>query len=204
VPHSRCLKPLSHLSQACSLIPTKFKIHCIGGAPGPAPIRAALARSIRTASGEARIGKRQQQSAWIGSLSSHSLLGRKLLVFANRPPMPNGQYYEISPMKKASAGGRSQLKEAKRPKLSRSVKLAVATGVGACLLLGVGLIWSGGIGWNNGHPPSFSTVRPVETIRFATPPAEPVKKDSTAVSEVPPPQGTIRRMEAISGSFSRK
>ena len=78
---------------------------------------------------------------------------------------------------------------------------------GACgLALCFGVVWIATIGSSQEQEkPSLtvSTTRPTETIRVAKPPATEDKSGRTA-QEVPPPQGTIRRMDAISSSFSKR
>jgi hypothetical protein len=107
-------------------------------------------------------------------------------------------------MGKVSHAARSKPEQPKQPFLAGRAKLVIASGVGAVLLLGTGLFWI--LKSNSGaSSESFavSTVRPTETIRYAPPPDQ---KAKTAPEQphVQAPQGTVRRMEAISGSFSKK
>lgn len=86
--------------------------------------------------------------------------------------------------------------------------LVIAAGAGG-LVLCFGVLWVATIGSSQEpEKPSFavSTTRPTETIRVAKPPgaAAEDKSGRTAGHEVPPPQGTIRRMDAISSSFSKR
>jgi len=89
------------------------------------------------------------------------------------------------------------------------VKLIVAGVVATVLLIGAGIFLQFG-GSSNDRPDTVtvSTVRPVETIRYAQPSEKPAEKKAkagpTEAPNVPQPQGTVRRMEAISGAFSKK
>jgi hypothetical protein len=86
-----------------------------------------------------------------------------------------------------------------------SHKLAIASGVAACLVLGTGIFWFlKSTAGNSSDTLTVSTVRPTETIRYAPPPEKKAKSARTETVNVQPPQGTIRRMEAISGTFSKK
>lgn len=90
---------------------------------------------------------------------------------------------------------------------SEKGKLVVASGVAVFLLLGTGgVLWFLSVGsGKNTDGLTVSAVRPVETIRFA--PAPEMEKTTKQAPSVPPnvqPQGTVRRMEAISGTFSKK
>ncbi|MBX9775348.1 MAG: hypothetical protein K2Y71_13190 [Xanthobacteraceae bacterium] len=87
-------------------------------------------------------------------------------------------------------------------------KLVIASGVAVFLLLGAGgVVWFLSVGsGKNTDGLTVSAVRPVETIRFApAPEKEKTAKQAPSVPpNVAPPQGTVRRMEAISGTFSKK
>ncbi|MBX9776227.1 MAG: hypothetical protein K2Y71_17750 [Xanthobacteraceae bacterium] len=104
-------------------------------------------------------------------------------------------------MSKASNTGHST----KHSSLAENGKLVIASGVAACLLLGTGIFWF--LNHSAGHHPdalTASTVRPVETIRYAPAPEKKASSGPVEMPNVQPPQGTIRRMEAISGAFSKK
>lgn len=106
-------------------------------------------------------------------------------------------------MSKVPQAGSSKLKPAKHSYLSSRGKVVIASGVAAFLVLGIGVFWM----TFSVRPPdtlTVSTVRPVETVRYATAAEKDVTSTPTVVPNVPPPQGTIRRMEVISGAFSKK
>jgi hypothetical protein len=108
-------------------------------------------------------------------------------------------------MSKVPQGGRSTPEQSKHSSRSGKFKLVVAGGVAASLSLAAGAVWFVMAGSNAGtETMTVSTVRPVETIRYA--PA-PEKKTANSTPAAPPhvqaPQGTIRRMEAISGAFKK-
>jgi hypothetical protein len=95
--------------------------------------------------------------------------------------------------------------KSKHSHLAANGKLVIAGGVAACLLLGTGIFWF--LKNRAGNDPealTVSTVRPTETIRYAPPPEKKAKSGPAETANVQPPQGTIRRMEAISGTFSKK
>ncbi len=84
----------------------------------------------------------------------------------------------------------------------RSVMLAA--GVAAMLLLAIGFVVLASIS----RPTSPSTARPDETVRVGGARPDQVVRTSGAPSgidaaSVPAPQGTVRRMDAISKSFSK-
>jgi hypothetical protein len=103
--------------------------------------------------------------------------------------------------------GRSQPERSKHSARSGKLKLAVAGGVAATLSLAIGAVWLVKAGSNaSTETMTVSTVRPVEIVRYAPVPV-PEKKTANSTPTVPPnvqpPQGTIRRMEAISGTFKK-
>jgi len=86
-------------------------------------------------------------------------------------------------------------------------KIAVATGLGTVLVVGIALgVWY--MAAHDDQKPSLaiSTTRPVETIRFTKPDDTMWKKAKgmPTTHDVPPPQGTLRRMDGISSAFSKK
>jgi hypothetical protein len=96
---------------------------------------------------------------------------------------------------------------AQQPRATARPKFAALSGLGVLLLLlGGGLIWWTTIdrGDANDLSAKVSTVRPVETIRIATPTQNPASKGATASPEVALPEATRRRLDAISGSFLKK
>ena len=89
--------------------------------------------------------------------------------------------------------------------LSGKAKLVIASGAATFLLTGIGVVWILRAGADTStESVTVSTVRPVETIRYATAPEKTTKGPQTVPKNVQPPQGTVRRMEAISGTFSKK
>jgi hypothetical protein len=108
-------------------------------------------------------------------------------------------------MSKVPHAGRSKPEPSKAPYLAGTTKLVIAGGVATLLVAGTGLFWilkgnseAGSEGF------AVSTVRPAEVIRYAPPPETKAKSAPVETPHVQPPQGTVRRMEAISGSFSKK
>jgi hypothetical protein len=87
---------------------------------------------------------------------------------------------------------------AAQPGQSVSKRLVVlAAGLGV-VVVGIGfyMLFAG---------PSPTNKAPSETIRIETAkPREPAPAASKQAVEVPPPQGTLRRMDAINKSFSKK
>jgi hypothetical protein len=106
-------------------------------------------------------------------------------------------------MSKVPQAGRSKLKLSKHSYLSGKGKIVIAGGVAAFVVLGIGVVW---MTFSTGSPDALtvSTVRPVETVRYATAPEKGAKNNPTVAPDVQPPQGTVRRMEAIGGAFSKK
>jgi hypothetical protein len=95
----------------------------------------------------------------------------------------------------------------KVPQQSRRLTtLMVMSGAGVgALVFGAGLAWVIlGPAPSGEQQSTISTTRPSETIRVSRPPQEQGKSTQTTQPVVPPPDGTIRRLEAISGSFSKK
>lgn len=89
--------------------------------------------------------------------------------------------------------------------LSGKAKLVIASGAAVCLLTGMGVVWILRAGADTRTKSlTVSTVRPVEAIRYVTVPEQTAKGSQTVPQNVPPPQATVRRMEAISGTFSKK
>ena len=97
------------------------------------------------------------------------------------------------------------------PKKKQSIhtpfKIAVATGLGTVLVVGIAVgVWY--MAAHDHQKPSLaiSTIRPVETIRFAKPDDTMGKKAKgpSPTHDVPQPQGTLRRMDGISSAFSKK
>ncbi len=106
-------------------------------------------------------------------------------------------------MGKVLQAGRSKLEPSKHSYLSGKGKVVIASGVAAFLVLGIGVVWM----IFSAKPQdtlTVSTVRPVETVRYATTPEKGTKSTPTVAPNVQPPQGTVRRMEAIGGAFSKK
>ena len=96
-------------------------------------------------------------------------------------------------------------KSGKHSYLSGKAKLVIASGAAIFLLTGIGVVWILTAGADTGTESlAVSTVRPVETVRYATAPEKTTKSPQTVLQNVQPPQGTVRRMEAISGTFSKK
>ena len=95
-------------------------------------------------------------------------------------------------------------KSGQHSRLSGKAKLVIASGAAVCLLTGIGVVWILRAGADTRTESlTVSTVRPVETIRHVTVP-EQAAKGPQAPQNVPTPQATVRRMEAISGTFSKK
>jgi hypothetical protein len=108
-------------------------------------------------------------------------------------------------MSKVPQGGRSGTEQSKHPYWSGKFALIVAGGVAASLALAIGVVWFVRAGSGTGpEAMTVTTVRPVETIRYAPAPEQKTASGTPTVSpNVQPPQGTIRRMEAISGTFKK-
>jgi hypothetical protein len=107
-------------------------------------------------------------------------------------------------MSQASPAGRSNLEQSKHSYWSTKAKLVVAGGVAASLSLAIGAVWFvKAKSSDRAETMTVSTVRPVETIRFAPIPEKSAKTTPTVPANVEPPQGTVRRMEAISGAFKK-
>src|SRR5689334_16627792 len=82
-------------------------------------------------------------------------------------------------------------------------KLLIGCGVIAAVLIGLSSFWMLKRS-DETEAFSVSTIRPTETIRIA-PSQEPKAKAASATQPaVQPPQGTMKRMEAIQGTFSKK
>ena len=108
-------------------------------------------------------------------------------------------------MSKVPHDGRAKSEQSKQSYLAGKGKLVIASGVAASLLLASGVLWF--VKNSASKDPetlTVSTVRPVETIRYAPALEKKAKSGPTETPNVQPPQGTIRRMEAISGTFSKK
>lgn len=100
--------------------------------------------------------------------------------------------------------GRSKPEQSKHSYWSGKAKLVVAGGVAASLSLAIGVVWFVKVGSNaSTETMAVSTVRPIETIRYAPVPEKSAKSTPTVPPNVQPPQGTVRRMEAISGTFKK-
>jgi hypothetical protein len=106
-------------------------------------------------------------------------------------------------MSKVPQVGRS--KSEQHSHFSGQAKLVIASGTAIFLLTGIGVVWILRAGADTSTESlTVSTVRPVETIRYATAPEKTAKSPQAVPQSVPPPHGTVRRMEAISGTFSKK
>jgi hypothetical protein len=107
-------------------------------------------------------------------------------------------------MSKVLQAGRSNLEQSKHSYWSGKAKLVVAGGVAASLSLATGAVWFVKAQSSDSTATmAVSTVRPVETIRYAPVPEKSAKSTPTVPPNVEPPQGTVRRMEAISGAFKK-
>jgi hypothetical protein len=106
-------------------------------------------------------------------------------------------------MSKVPQAGSSKLKPSKHLYVSGKGKVVIASGVAAFVVLGIGVVWMI-FSIRQPDTSTVSTVRPVETVRHATAAEKGTKSSPTVAPNVPPPQGTIRRMEAIGGAFSKK
>jgi len=95
------------------------------------------------------------------------------------------------------------LKPRKHSYVSGKGRIVIASGVAAFVALGIGVAWMT-FSVRPPDPLTVSTVRPVETVRHATAAEKGTKSAPTPGPDVPPPQGTIRRMEAIGGAFSKR
>lgn len=83
-------------------------------------------------------------------------------------------------------------------------KLLVGCGVAAAIAIGVSSFWMLKRSEASTETLGITTVRPTETIRYAPSPEQKAKAAPSAQPVVPPPQGTMKRMEAIQGAFSKK
>lgn len=107
-------------------------------------------------------------------------------------------------MIKVPQSGRSTPEQSRHSYGSRKAQLIVAVSVAASLSLAIGIIWFVKVGSNAGtETAAVSTVRPIEIIRHAPVPDKSAKSTPAVPQNVQPPEGTIRRMEAISGTFKK-
>jgi hypothetical protein len=107
-------------------------------------------------------------------------------------------------MSKVPPAGRSKQEQSKHSYWSEKPKLVVAGGIAASLSLAIGAVWFVKAKSSDGtETMAVSTVRPVETIRYAPVPEKSAKSIPTVPPNVEPPRGTVRRMEAISGAFKK-
>lgn len=83
-------------------------------------------------------------------------------------------------------------------------KLLIGCGIVATVVIGLSSLWMLKRSDGATGAVAVSTIRPTETIRFAPSPEPKTKAVPTAHPPVQPPQGTIKRMEAIQGAFSKK
>jgi hypothetical protein len=81
---------------------------------------------------------------------------------------------------------------------SRSRTIALAVGLGAILVIGIGLI----VALPGSSDQAMSTSRPTEAVHVKSNETARPKQPDTA--SVPTPQGTARRMEEINKAFSKR
>ena len=106
-------------------------------------------------------------------------------------------------MRKVPEAGSSKVEQ--HPFSSSKSKLLIGIGVAVALaatIAGVCTIWMAKSA--STETSTISTVRPSETIRIGASPEQKAKANPTAQPAVQSPQGTVKRMEAIQGAFSKK
>ncbi|MBX9778229.1 MAG: hypothetical protein K2Y71_27920 [Xanthobacteraceae bacterium] len=106
-------------------------------------------------------------------------------------------------MSKVQAAPRSGNEQSKPDGFVGS-KLLIGSGIVVAVAISFGSFWIMKRTDSGPEALTVTTVRPTETIRLAPQPEPKAKAAPTAQPVVQPPQGTMKRMEAIQGAFSKK